>query len=73
MDETATYIGVTCRNCGSKIAVQPLTWADEAKTTINIPLVEWPIKAHCKCGGQTHQYEQRDRIQFDGPVPPHSN
>ena len=70
MDETVTYMGVECKNCRNKIAVQPHL-QDERE--VRFPTITGPIKVHCDQCGQTREYGPLDEIHFADRSPHQSD
>ena len=66
MDETVTYLGVKCKNCGSRIAIKPRTRDAQSAQFEAITRLVTVLCVHC---GQTHEYGHTNEIHFEGPAP----
>ena len=64
MTDSVTYLGVKCKNCGSKIAIRPHAMDDRG---LRFETITETVKVWCPKCGQSHDYNRSDGIHFDGP------
>jgi len=65
-----TYRGIKCKtpDCENLIALGTFTQIQDRRVEFVVMLK--PIQILCEQCHQTHSYENRDMVQFEGPPPP---